>query len=455
MEIIKFHVHTFFVLTAQTISGLLRSQESVRGEWLNTVYLDRRGTKQYYVYTFAKSIYNLYTNRQVGIILISFEEDYLEGIYKNARLTEEINENTIYITDADSNIISCEEKELIGKNLYDLESLDIFRESSIFQANIPSADWKIISALNNEYIYGKVKDIQRLLIIISSGLALLMTGVILLEWNEMTGNVTNILHTMSDVEGGQFDAQIGINQYEKNEFTIIAQKFNAMMHTVNAQMEEIRQAGIREKEAEIRALELQINPHFIYNTLDSINWLAVENGQDEISNMLSQFARILRYQIDKSNKIVTIEQELVYLEMYLYLQKVRFSDSFEFIIQCDEIVKDCLIHKMIFQPFVENAILHGFKGIGHNGILEILIRNHDESSLVFEIIDNGNGMDIETKNRIVGEHREKTKSIGIENVLNRLDAYYGQEYIFSMESEAGKGTKIKIMIPKKYADRGE
>ena len=118
-------------------------------------------------------------------------------------------------------------------------------------------------------------------------------------------------------------------------------------------------------------------------------------------------------------------------------------------------MKYCLIHKMIFQPFVENAILHGFKGIGHNGILEILIRNHDESSLVFEIIDNGNGMDIETKNRIVGEHREKTKSIGIENVLNRLDAYYGQEYIFSMESEAGKGTKIKIMIPKKYADRGE
>lgn len=183
--------------------------------------MDRRGTKQYYVYTFAKSIYNLYTNRQVGIILISFEEDYLEGIYKNARLTEEINENTIYITDADSNIISCEEKELIGKNLYDLESLDIFRESSIFQANIPSADWKIISALNNEYIYGKVKDIQRLLIIISSGLALLMTGVILLEVNEMTGNVTNILHTMSDVEGGQFDAQIGINQYEKMNLQLL------------------------------------------------------------------------------------------------------------------------------------------------------------------------------------------------------------------------------------------
>ncbi len=228
-----------------------------------------------------------------------------------------------------------------------------------------------------------------------------------------------------------------------------------MMHTVNAQMEEIRQAGIREKEAEIRALELQINPHFIYNTLDSINWLAVENEQDEISNMLSQFARILRYQIDKSNKIVTIEQELVYLEMYLYLQKVRFSDSFEFVIQCDELVKYCLIHKMIFQPFVENAILHGFKGISYNGILEILIRNHDESSLVFEIIDNGNGMDAETKNRTIGKQREKTKSIGIENVLNRLDAYYGQEYIFSMESEVGKGTKIKIVIPKKYADWGE
>lgn len=436
-------------------SGLLGLQENVSGEWFNTVYLDRRGTKQYYVYTYAKSIYNLYTNRRVGIILISFEEDYLEGIYKNARLTEEINKNTIYITDAENNIISCEEKELIGKNIYDLESLDIFKGNSIFQANISSADWKIISVLNNEYIYGKVRDIQRLLIIISSGLALLMTGVILLEVNEMTGNVTNILHTMSDVEGGQFDAQIGINQYEKNEFTIIAQKFNVMMHTVNAQMEEIRQAGIREKEAEIRALELQINPHFIYNTLDSINWLAVENEQDEISNMLSQFARILRYQIDKSNKIVTIEQELVYLEMYLYLQKVRFSDSFEFVIQCDELVKYCLIHKMIFQPFVENAILHGFKGISYNGILEILIRNHDESSLVFEIIDNGNGMDAETKNRTIGKQREKTKSIGVENVLNRLDAYYGQEYIFSMESEVGKGTKIKIVIPKKYADWGE
>lgn len=134
-------------------SGLLGLQENVSGEWFNTCYLDRRGTKQYYVYTYAKSIYNLYTNRRVGIILISFEEDYLEGIYKNARLTEEINKNTIYITDAENNIISCEEKELIGKNIYDLESLDIFKGNSIFQANISSADWKIISVLNLSLIH--------------------------------------------------------------------------------------------------------------------------------------------------------------------------------------------------------------------------------------------------------------------------------------------------------------
>ena len=200
----------------------------------------------------------------------------------------------------------------------------------------------------------------------------------------------------------------------------------------------------------------QIQPHFIYNTLDSINWLAIENGQDEISSMLSQFAQILRYQIQKSNGIVTIQEELGYLEKYLFLQKKRFMDSFEYLIECQEAVKSCRIHKMIFQPLIENSILHGCAKLDYGGFLKIQIQELDETYLKFMIVDNGAGMEPEQARRLFSEGGSGG-SIGIANVLARLKVYYGECYSIHVDSMPGAGTSIEVVIPKqdRSGDRDE
>lgn len=264
----------------------------------------------------------------------------------------------------------------------------------------------------------------------------------------MSKYITDIVNTMNKVQGGKLNAKVGIHRDEKNEISQIATHFNIMMNTVNEQMQMVKESGIREKEAEIRALEAQINPHFIYNTLDSINWLAIENDQKEISSMLSKFAQILRYQIQKSNQIVMISEELSYLERYLYLQKVRFMDSFEYVIECQESVKTCKIHKMIFQPFIENAILHGMADVEHGGLLKVQIREQDEERLAFIVSDNGQGMSKEQMEAIFVRRMNAGNSIGVLNVLARLDLYYGSAYSIHVDSSEGKGTTIETVIPR-------
>lgn len=136
-----------------------------------------------------------------------------------------------------------------------------------------------------------------------------------------------------------------------------------------------------------------------------------------------------------------------YLKKYLFLQKIRFMDNFEYAIDCEEGILDCHIHKMIFQPLIENAIIHGYAHIRHGGFLRIKIYHIDESRICFSITDNGRGMSQEKVGEVFGEGGS-TPSIGVSNVLARLKLYYGDSYRLEVHSEENRGTSIKITIPK-------
>jgi two-component system sensor histidine kinase YesM len=207
-----------------------------------------------------------------------------------------------------------------------------------------------------------------------------------------------------------------------------------------------------QKEAEIRAIEAQINPHFLYNTLDCINWMAIEKEEYEISKMLKSLGQILRYSINQSNKIVSFSQEIQWLKQYLYLQESRFDNSFKTEIKFEEEVLEFKIHKLMLQPLIENSIIHGFEGYTSGGVLEVSIEIKEADIVIF-IKDNGKGMDSEKVkyiNSLVSEAKiiNKGEHIGIENVISRLRIYYGDYYKFNIESEIGRGTSICIRIPK-------
>lgn len=431
--------------------GIVEEKAGIKGIWIPTEYLDRVGTKEYYVYTFGKQVYDWNINQYMGSMLVSMDEERLSEICVDSQISSDPSVNSLLITDQNGMIVSYWDKSQIGKRAEDVISTD---GRMVFREHLPISGWTIISLLDNGYIFNHVKEMQRIVFLLCLLLGVLAVILITYVSRRMAHYVKAVVATMNEVEEGKLSATVGIQKNEKNEINLIGIHFNAMMDKINEQMAAVKKAGQKEKEAEIRALEAQINPHFIYNTLDSINWVAIENGQDEISDMLSRFAQILRYQIQKSNVVVSIEEELKYLEKYLFLQKNRFMDSFEYVIECQETVKDCQIHKMIFQPFIENSILHGCADLDYGGLLKIQVRYYDEGHIKFVVADNGTGMSEVQIKQLFGSGKG-SNSIGISNVLARLKVYYGEDYSLMVDSAPGKGTKIEIIIPRQCSNGGE
>ena len=202
---------------------------------------------------------------------------------------------------------------------------------------------------------------------------------------------------------------------------------------------------------EIRALEAQINPHFLYNTLDSINWMAIDKEEYEISRMVRNLGVILRYSVDKSNKMATVAEMADWLEKYVSLQRMRFNDAFTCEIHVQPGTEKLYIHKLLLQPFVENAILHGFKEIEYGGILRVdvmLSESRNELDIIIE--DNGKGIPrriAETFNDPERACRDDKSSIGLHNAFSRMRMYYGDSASWNVSSIPEVGTVITLKIP--------
>lgn len=211
----------------------------------------------------------------------------------------------------------------------------------------------------------------------------------------------------------------------------------------------------RTKNSEIRALEAQINPHFVYNTLDTINWMAIDHGEYDISDMLNSMGIIMRYSTADSNGYVTVSEIMNWMEKYVSLQQARFSDSFKFSMDVDDCVFNKRIHKLLIQPFVENAIIHGFEKESIHNELKVSMKQGEHNLLSVIISDNGKGMPEE----IVAEYNDRQRAIendgrkiGLHNIFLRMKLYYDKEASWNIESRLGNGTQISLLIPYEVED---
>jgi two-component system sensor histidine kinase YesM len=240
-----------------------------------------------------------------------------------------------------------------------------------------------------------------------------------------------------------------------------------MSSEINHLVNWVYREQLTRKEAELKALQSQINPHFLFNTLEAINWLAQLNNVPEISSTVSDLSDLMEGSIGRDDRLITIKEEFTYADKYISLQKRRFGDRIELVKNIQPEVNSIKIPRLLIQPLIENAVYHGIERIRGKGIITLNAEKL-EDCVSIEVIDNGAGMereDLEQLNARLSMDNDtyfkslsdkRSKSIGIENVNRRIKLFYGENYGLKIESEAGRYTKAVVMIPFKIsADGGE
>lgn len=283
----------------------------------------------------------------------------------------------------------------------------------------------------------------------------------LLYWfiNRITRHIRKLNGAIAEVAGGNLVVETSIRTGD--EIQNLAEGFNAMVRRLSELMNETYQLGVRRKEAELNSLQAQINPHFLYNTLESINWEAMllTNGPNKVSEMVTALSDLLRLSINKGREIVTFQEEIDHVKNYLILQKERYADKFEVEWNVDPRLYEYRTLKLILQPLVENAIYHGLELKEGTGVIRIGGKLEEDGVRV-TIEDDGLGMSAgqlaqvrqsllpeDAANRGESGKRGAGGSIGISNVHERIQLYYGEFYGIEVESEPNAGTRVTIRLP--------
>ncbi|AZN42798.1 sensor histidine kinase [Paenibacillus albus] len=271
-----------------------------------------------------------------------------------------------------------------------------------------------------------------------SGVALLFAYFIL---GRITGPIKKLMSAMRLVGDGDFQTRVEVAR--NDEFGLLSQRFNRMNDRIQMLVKENYEIKLKEKEAEIHALNMQMNPHFLYNTLNIMNWTAIENNQKELSKMLVCLSNMLHYTSRKEWGAVHLSEELEWMRNYFYIMGARFEGKFGVTYEIEPSLYEEKLPRLLFQPFVENAIVHGFSQLEEGGLIGI--RGWTESeNRYFEIRDNGRGI---SKEGIEAILYKDSASIGIKNTISRIRMAYGEEYGIRITSVPGEGTSVVIHLP--------
>ncbi len=417
------------------------------------------------IFHISKQMYD-FTDIQrgaVGTVIMSINESVLNDVCGVAQENEEC--YTInFITDKDGNILTYPNAFYSGIKLSGGRTVKEFVEKTrmlegkkiaLYQYENKDLGWLFYNAYDEDYILRDVRRIQNLTIVI--GVLLLCASVFLIRYTVrlIERSTRSIVAGIVDVQQGNLDVQVCVES--KDEMGQIADNFNTMTEKVKCLIKEVKAVTVKQKEAEIRALEAQINPHFLYNTLDSINWMAIEKEEYQISRMVRNLGVILRYSVDKSNKMATVAEMADWLEKYVSLQQMRFNDAFACEIHIQPETEKVRVYKLLLQPFVENAIIHGFKEIEYGGMLrvDVMFSEHrDELDIIIE--DNGKGITREMADKWNApdmDLAEDGQSIGLHNAFSRMRMYYGSRVSWNVSSILEIGTVVTLKIP--VSEEGE
>ena len=307
--------------------------------------------------------------------------------------------------------------------------------------------WTVVDCTNVRELLSKSRQAQSVYVLT----AIVLVIVALLFSRFMARSITlpiqKLRDSMKKVQEGDFSVSDVVVD-SRNEIGSLTKSFDVMTHRIQELMEQNVHEQEEKRKSELKALQSQINPHFLYNTLDSIIWMAEGKKNEEVVLMTASLARLLRQSISNEDEVVPIANEVEYARGYLTIQKMRYKDKLEFRIDVDPSILYIPLIKLVLQPIIENAIYHGLKYKESKGLL-IVKGFMKDGNAVLQVIDDGVGMDEETLSHIYDKHKVNYHSngVGVYNVQKRLKLYYGDDYGITYESEKGKGTTATITIP--------
>lgn len=416
-----------------------------------------------WVVTLGKGIENPETNNNEAVFFIDLNYKLLKDLCENNSLAAN---SYVFIIDKSGQIIYHPKQQLLYRGLTKEKMKEVLNcqknyfvteegsKSKLYTVSTSEkTGWRVVGVVYLSELMKNKKETQQLYFY--TAIALLFSAVILatLLAAAITKPIKALKNSMKAVEKGNFkDANVTVGS--DNEIGSLGNSFNLMAVRIQQLMKQNIFEQEEKRKSELKALRSQINPHFLYNTLDSIIWMAEGGKNKEVVLMTSAFARLIRQSISNDNELIPLEREIEYARSYLTIQQMRYKDKLEYEIDVEDEIKKEKVINMILQPLVENAIYHGIKYKDSKGLIKITGYGQ-KHKIILKVIDNGIGMEEETLAGIFEKSKAKEKSngVGVYNVNTRIRLYYGGEYGIHFESALGTGTAVTITLPRYF--RGE
>lgn len=320
------------------------------------------------------------------------------------------------------------------------------KENVIAIASVSSTGWKVIGvSYLQESIKEAMQEIQRYMLWIFLAIVSFVILISIGVSKYIAQPITKMVKVMRNSDKDQFD--IYIDETRFTEIQLLSESYNHLIDHVKMLMIQVKVEQEELRKSEMNVLQAQINPHFLYNTLESILWMSERGNNEGASEMVAALGKLLRISLSKGNDFISLRQELAHAESYLTIQQIRYKNQFQYSIEADDTILNCLTVKIIFQPFLENALYHGIERMVDEGNIAIKIFDKQDKILI-QIIDDGIGILPETLKEIeAGKNSEKV-GIGIRNVHQRIQIYFGKSFGVEITSEMDEGTIINIWLPK-------
>lgn len=409
-----------------------------------------------WVVSLSREIISKDGKKKLGVFLCDLNYSIINDICNKVKLGRK---GYIFIVDSEGNIVYHPQQQLIYSNLKTEKIEQVLNaknssfvtdegaESKMYTIKESgNTGWKIVGVAYMDELVSNKKEIQEYYYFWSIGFLVITIVLSIIISLKISRPIKILKASMKEVEKGNFDIKVGVES--SDEIGELSKAFNIMTTKIKELMQQNVMEQEQKRKSELKALQAQINPHFLYNTLDSIIWMAESRKTEEVVLMTSSLAKLFRLSISKGEEIVSVFSEIEHIKSYLTIQKMRYRDKLDFNIQVEDSILHCKVLKIVLQPLVENAIYHGIKNKIGIGIIRITAKRVGDK-LLLQVIDNGTGM---TQSEIdhIFEKRDtsiKGNGVGVRNVNSRIKLYFGDEYGLNFMSEPDKGTTVDIWLP--------